>query len=308
MPASRSGRPAFSCFVPVGGESIAIDEAEVHSRFWLQPGPSIPVELRQRAQHRERFLSGYPIAWIEDPQTCVLSPFWIPREWCRVLLRLEPGERPPPLEKHVAAGLVQAAILIKPDQFQLQQQVLRNTLTQARRHFETAGYVNLSGLFHPLQIAAFAAYYCEVVKNMQLTGDPQCRLRFGLHNESLARFVHLVLTKVIEIFTGKAVTPSYSYFAGYRSGAALERHTDREQCEITLGLLLRYEPSQSGRSLWPLYLDTPKGECAIYQNVGDAIVFRGRVLPHWRNALPFGHSSDSLLLHYVFRDFTGPLQ
>lgn len=307
---SPATRPAFSCFLPIGGDDAAsaVRDLRVHARFRLQPGPSIPLDLCRRAQHRERFLGGYPLAWIEDPQTGVLCPFWAPRDWCKMLMALEAGKPPPALDPTTVSALIRATVLVGAEVFRREQKAWRDRLSEAKEHFEANGYVNLTGLFHPLQVSSLATYYREVVSSLTVIGDSQCPLRFGIHNESLSRFLHLQLTQLIERLVGQPVTRSYTYFASYRSGAILEHHTDREQCEITAGLLLNYEPSSSGRSLWPLFLETSKGENAIFQAVGDIIVFRGRRLPHRRGALLNGHCSESLLLHYVFRDFTGPLQ
>jgi hypothetical protein len=301
-------RPTFSCFVQRAEDDVPTGEWEVHPRYSFQAGPFIPLELRQRAQHRERFLAGYPIAWIENPQTGILFPFWTPRMWCKTLMALKPGERPPHLDARMASALLRANVLIKRVEFQRQQQGWRNTLTKAKEHFVSNDYVNIAGLMHPQQLRALAGYYREVVSSFPAIGDSQCSLRYGLHNESLSRFVHVQFAPLVETLVDRPVVPSYTYLASYRGGAALERHTDREQCEITAGLLLDYEPSESGRSQWPLFLETPRGERAIFQEIGDTVVFRGRILPHWRDSLPDGHRSETLLLHYVFREFTGPLQ
>jgi hypothetical protein len=38
------------------------------------------------------------------------------------------------------------------------------------------------------------------------------------------------------------------------------------------------------------------------------LVYRGRRLPHWREALPDGCSSSSMFFHYVLQDFEGSLR
>jgi hypothetical protein len=39
--------------------------------------------------------------------------------------------------------------------------------------------------------------------------------------------------------------------------------------------------------------------------LGDALLYRGRELVHYRNPLPEGHHSSSIFLHYVRENFTG---
>jgi hypothetical protein len=41
--------------------------------------------------------------------------------------------------------------------------------------------------------------------------------------------------------------------------------------------------------------------------IGDALVYRGRELVHYRNPLPEAHQSTSYFLHYVDADFDGRL-
>jgi hypothetical protein len=105
------------------------------------------------------------------------------------------------------------------------------------------------------------------------------------------------------------VEPSYVYFASYQPGAALPRHVDREQCEFSISLLVDYEPDPDGPSGWPLCLENPSAPeagTAADLGVGDALVYRGRELIHYRDPLPAGHQSTSLFFHYVRPDYAGP--
>jgi hypothetical protein len=48
-----------------------------------------------------------------------------------------------------------------------------------------------------------------------------------------------------------------------------------------------------------LHLMTGDGEVSLTQGIGDALLFRGRYLPHWGDQLPEGHPSSSILFHFV---------
>ena len=134
-------------------------------------------------------------------------------------------------------------------------------------------------------------------------GDAQVAGRYGWHNEHLARFFHHQLTDYIGRIVGVAVKPSYAYVSAYQGGAVLERHVDREQCEFTVSLLI--ERSAEGEMVeWPLYFDTPDGTIEVFQVVGEAVLFRGTQLPHYRPPLADGQTYMSLLLHYVPADFS----
>jgi hypothetical protein len=151
-------------------------------------------------------------------------------------------------------------------------------------------------------------YYRRLIRQGRVAlGDYQSARRYVAHNEPVARFFHLQLTGAVEQLVGEPVKPSYVYFASYQSGATLERHTDREQCEFSLTFCLDYSPEPETCTAWPIHLDAPRGRVTIKQALGDALLYRGRELPHWRDRLPEGHTSTSIFFHYVPANFSGSL-
>jgi hypothetical protein len=94
-------------------------------------------------------------------------------------------------------------------------------------------------------------------------------------------------------------------FIAYQSGATLKRHIDREQCEFSITMLIDSTPEPPEQSPWPIMLDTRRGTVAVWQYLGEALLYRGRELAHHRGALGEGCTSTSLLLHYVKRSFAG---
>jgi hypothetical protein len=56
-----------------------------------------------------------------------------------------------------------------------------------------------------------------------------------------------------------------------------------------------------------LCIQPGKRTVKVIQNVGEAILFCGRQLPHFRPKLAEGFTSTTMLLHYVREDFAGPL-
>jgi hypothetical protein len=87
----------------------------------------------------------------------------------------------------------------------------------------------------------------------------------------------------------------------------LMKHTDRPQCEFSANLCLDFSPEPEKTTAWPLYLDTPAGPVAIYQALGDVLIYRGTNLPHYRLPLAAGQTSTSIFFHYVRADFSGSL-
>jgi hypothetical protein len=179
--------------------------------------------------------------------------------------------------------------------------------TSARR-FCQRRYTTISGLIHAFQIDALRKYYRRLVRTGGMyLGDAQTSCRYACHNEAVSRFFHHQLTGAISKIAGEKLKPSYTYVVSYQGGAELEPHTDREQCEFTLSILVDYPPEQERESPWPLCIQPGKRAVRVIQNVGDAVLFCGRQLPHFRPKLVEGFTSTTMLLHYVREDFAGPL-
>jgi hypothetical protein len=123
----------------------------------------------------------------------------------------------------------------------------------------------------------------------------------------VARFFHHQIANAVSAIVGEAVKPSYVYLASYLGGAELKKHTDREQCEFSVTLCLDFSPEPEVATSWPIRLDTPEGTIKVYQALGDALVYRGTNVPHYREVLGDGNMSTSIFFHYVPESFTGPL-
>jgi hypothetical protein len=134
-------------------------------------------------------------------------------------------------------------------------------------------------------------------------------LRSAQHNERLMRYYHAQLCNFFARLVGQPIKPTYGYFASYRRGAVLKKHVDREQCKYTASLLIDYVAAVSDDQAWPLYLELPNtGEqIDIRLAPGDAALYRGCELPHYRDELR-GQSSTSFFLHYVDEGFARCLE
>lgn len=171
-----------------------------------------------------------------------------------------------------------------------------------------SGFAPIRGLIHPFQLSALRRYFRWRVRRGHLPfGDPQCPLRYVAHNEPVAGFFHRELTGAVSTLLGRPVKPSYCYFIGYQSGADLPKHIDRVQCKYTLALCLDFSPEPACETTWPLQLELPTETVVVYQALGDALLYEGRKIPHFRTCLGEGCTSTSILFHYVDADFAGAL-
>jgi len=96
-------------------------------------------------------------------------------------------------------------------------------------------------------------------------------------------------TKRMEEETGLKLYPTYTFFRMYTKFAKLTKHTDRPSCEISATLCLGSDGTK-----WPIYIDgTP-----IDLNPGDAAIYLGKEIPHWRDRFE-GDWQAQCFLHYV---------
>ena len=291
-------------------------EADLPARLCPQQPPSLVVNPTLRRVGFEELVRIMPrighiwepaehLVMVRDPRTRIDYPYWPSDESLRLVERLRPGQAPPSdLSAEVARRLFLAGILIddRAERFD-------DFVAAARARYAACGYVVLPHLLRATHIVAMREYYRRVLEEgFVYFGDRQVPLRFADHSEPLMVYYHVQLCSLFEAVVGEPITCSYPYFAAYRTGAVLDKHTDREQCEITASLLIDQLPRPEDVSDWPLFLEIPAtGEqVPMHMGIGDGSLYKGRELPHYR--LPFeGQLTTCHFYHYVKADFAGSL-
>jgi hypothetical protein len=272
------------------------------------PG-QVPAELEPHRHLLENFNLQGTVAWVRDPATGALSPFWLGPRLEAAVSRLRAGELvPDSVPQDMRFLLAAAGILAPEEQAARRLAEWAGVVRKGTHQFREKGYAPLGNLIHPFNLAALRRYYRHAIRRGAIRlGDEQCPRRYGTHNESVARFFHLQIANPISAVMGEVIKPSYVYLASYLSGAELRKHTDRQQCEFSVTLCLDFSPEPELATSWPIRLDTPEGAVTVYQALGDGLVYRGTKVPHYRNVLSEGHTSTSIFFHYVPVDFSGPL-
>lgn len=113
--------------------------------------------------------------------------------------------------------------------------------------------------------------------------------------------VDVSLEKVQEVAEVPLVS-NYSYYRLYTTGAELKRHKDRPSCEYSVTVCLGYDTSNVDQNIypnydWPMFVDSNGIELPVHMKPGDAIVYRGCDVDHWRE--PFwGQNHAQVFLHY----------
>jgi hypothetical protein len=102
------------------------------------------------------------------------------------------------------------------------------------------------------------------------------------------------MTPLMSAITKLELIPTYSYARIYKHGDTLHRHKDRPSCEISATLNL-------GGDDWPIFLD-PTGDTGqegvgVILKPGDALIYKGTVVEHWREAFQ-GYECGQVFFHY----------
>jgi predicted 2-oxoglutarate/Fe(II)-dependent dioxygenase YbiX len=130
-------------------------------------------------------------------------------------------------------------------------------------------------------------------ENKNSDGDPQAPNSRSEYN--YISFLELLCEKTHQVSSilEETVLPTYAYSRVYYGGSVLERHRDRDACEISLTLHL------DGDKSWPIFIQTPEGEeRSVILEPGDAMMYLGKIADHWRDAYE-GDYYTQVFLHYV---------
>lgn len=97
---------------------------------------------------------------------------------------------------------------------------------------------------------------------------------------------------LMEKETGLKLNPTYSFWRTYTHLAELKKHKDRPSCEISVTVMIG-----SDGTPWPIFMDGK----SIELNNGDAVIYLGNELEHWREEFT-GDWHTQVFLHYVRQD------
>jgi len=186
--------------------------------------------------------------------------------------------------------------------------------------FNNFSYVKVSNLLDSFTIKAISRYFEYSINNplfnfidnnssddnlgiywrsQQKTNDPSSKI--SRYADPFIEALLYELKPKIEKITGKQLHPTYSFSRIYMNGDELKKHVDRPSCEYSVTISVAYKNIEN----WPIsmqYNDNPVS--TIILNPGDAVVYKGIEVDHWRDKLQDNAISVQFMLHYV--DANGP--
>ena len=135
--------------------------------------------------------------------------------------------------------------------------------------------------------------------------DEQIANSFSYYSALCFETLSQTLLPTMEKITGKKLYPTYTYARIYYEGAEMARHTDRPSCEYSTTVCISNDKNFGP---WDIWFKSREGkEFPIWLEPGDALIYKGDVLEHWRN--PYGGQRQcQAFLHYVdkfgkYRDY-----
>ena len=136
----------------------------------------------------------------------------------------------------------------------------------------------------------FSMKYPELCRGDVYVPNTPSRYNFQPHVSLLAN-----KTAKVSSYLKEKVIPTYSYCRRYKRGDVLPKHVDRPECEVSLTVHL-----DSDRE-WSIFLQTKDGVEEVILCPGDALMYSGCDVPHWRDAYE-GEYYNQVFLHYVRED------
>lgn len=119
--------------------------------------------------------------------------------------------------------------------------------------------------------------------------------QFSSYADPLAEVVLESSTARVSSIVGFEVLPTYSFSRIYTKNDELTPHIDRSSCEISVTVNLG-----NVNGLWPIWMKAPgKEPIKVELNPGDAVVYRGCEVLHWREKMIDQDVTVQFMLHYV---------
>jgi hypothetical protein len=161
--------------------------------------------------------------------------------------------------------------------------------------YERTGFTLVSGLIGPELVGHLSEYASILRATDRFEVDHQVPGSLRRYGAPAFEAVLKTSTAALSEAAGRRLQPTYSFARIYLRGQELVAHRDRPECEHSATVHL----SSSEPYDWPICLrrGTSPPESMVLRP-GDAVLYRGDELLHWRDPLAVDWYLQ-LFLHYV---------
>jgi len=172
--------------------------------------------------------------------------------------------------------------------------------------FNCNGYVKVENLIDERTIQTISQYLENKIKRGEWVQKSEEELKEGdfsklyYYADPLLEVILKEYLPLVEEQTGLELQPTYSYARVYQEGEKLKAHTDRPSCQISATVNVAHIGGN-----WPIWMQYENNDPAKFLlTPGDAVIYKGCEVMHWRRKLPEGQLYVQFMLHYV--DKNGP--
>lgn len=142
------------------------------------------------------------------------------------------------------------------------------------------------------EILGQALLFSKINDKDPKTDDLLVQNAYSCYGHCVGESLLLHIQPKIEELVGFKLFPTYSYYRVYELGHEMPIHTDRDSCEISVSMTLKYNKTN-----WSIKIEDRE----IYLEPGDALIYKGREFPHWRDTYEGEEGSYliQIFMHYV---------
>lgn len=165
--------------------------------------------------------------------------------------------------------------------------------------FETNSCVLVKGFIDPQGVQTLSRYMEYVLKQDDMKrADDLMSTSYARYADPLTETVLYNSLESVEEITGKKLHPTYSFSRIYVKGDVLKPHVDRPSCEISVTVHV----ATNGKP-WPIWMKVNgKEPVSFILEPGDAVVYKGCEVTHWRDVADTTEVNAQFMLHYVDQD------
>ena len=163
--------------------------------------------------------------------------------------------------------------------------------------FETNGYVLVKGFYKSEELDTISRYLENELKRYPENnqgGKAGDSSKISWYADPLIELVLKNSLKDVEGIIDLELYPTYSFTRVYQKGEELKPHVDRPSCEISVTSHI----ATIGKP-WPIYMKAPGKEPTVhYLEPGDACIYKGCEVTHWRDKAIDTDINVQVMLHY----------
>jgi hypothetical protein len=161
------------------------------------------------------------------------------------------------------------------------------------KNFQQNKFVVIPNFLDPYLLAFLVSYF-EHAKENPGPYVGQDWTSANAHGDACADSVMYSLRPIIEAITGLELLPTYSWVRMYNKGDTLGRHKDVAANQVSCNVCISKDID------WLLGLSDGENEFEISLEPGDAVIYDGVALEHWRDKYQ-GQNQIQMIVGYVVK-------